>query len=361
MKLLFGEKVNLLRDLYKVKEENGLFIENQNNISWLLQGRTFISFASVRAAVDLLINDEAVYLISNNIESKRMIEEELEDVGLIVRKYPWYEPQKRLEIINELTDSRYSKDSSLEQEIMNLRLIMSDAEQRNLTELGRDAAAAMEASCFQIKRGMSERAAAALMAQHCYERNIEPNILLVAADDRIKRYRHPLPTANLIDRDVMLVIGGRRNGQCVGLTRYVAFSEPTSENRQIRDAVMYLNALLFTETRPAKNVGDIFRRLIDAYGIAGYPREWQNHHQGGVIGYNPREVRVDFDTNLLVKAGQAYAWNPSINGFKAEDTFIIGEKENLTVTYTGELPNYQVQYKQGFMTVPDILIRRHWQ
>ncbi len=361
MKRVFWEKVNQLRDLYRGKEENGLLIENQNNIAWLLQGRTFISFASVRAVVDLLINDEAVYLIANNIETKRMLEEELLDVGLIVREYPWYEPRKRLEIINELTDSRYSKDSNLEQEIMNLRLIMSDGEQLNLAELGRDAAAAMEASCFQIKRGMSERAAAALMAQYCYERNIEPNILLVAADERIKRYRHPLPTARKINRDVMLVIGGRRNGQCVGLTRYVAFSEPSSETKKVRDAVMQLNALLFTETRPAKNIRDIFRNLIDAYGVAGYPEEWQNHHQGGVIGYNPREIRVDFDTNLLVKAGQAYAWNPSISGFKAEDTFITGEKDNLTVTYTGELPNFQLQYQQGFMTVPDILVRRQWQ
>ena len=56
-----------------------------------------------------------------------------------------------------------------------------------------------------------------------------------------------------------------------GLTRYVAFLSPPMKSRQIRDAVMHLNALLFTETRPGKNVRDIFRRLIDAYGSAGYP------------------------------------------------------------------------------------------
>ncbi|MBM4761130.1 hypothetical protein [Bacillus sp. B15-48] len=358
MKELFEQKINQLRRLYKSKKKNGLLIENQNNFAWLLGGRTFVGLASVKAVVDLLINDNAVYLLSNNIETRRMLEEEFPNVGLAVREYPWFDSLKKQDFINELTDGQYLKDIEVEQELLPLRINLTEEEGCRLKDLGGDAASAMDASCLQINRGMSEKTAVSIMAKQCYERDFEPNILLVAADERIQRYRHPLPTAKTIEREAMLVIGGRRNGQCVGLTRYITFSEPSQEMLSLRDSTMELYALLFEETRPGQNLGIVFRKLLEAYKTLGYPAEWKQHHQGGVIGYNPREVRVDFDTNLIINAGQAYAWNPSLKGFKAEDTFIVGDTENQIITYSKDWPSNYLFTNRGKMEIPDIFVRK---
>ncbi len=63
-----------------------------------------------------------------------------------------------------------------------------------------------------------------------------------------------------------------------------------------------------------------------AYARAGYPGEWQLHHQGGPAGYEPREFVATPDVSVRVAAGQAYAWNPSITGTKVEDTVLITDQ-----------------------------------
>ena len=64
----------------------------------------------------------------------------------------------------------------------------------------------------------------------------------------------------------------------------------------------------------------------------GFPDEWRDHHQGGSIGYQPRErVALPGDTTVI-EAGMALAWNPSIAGVKAEDTIVIVDGVARTVT-----------------------------
>jgi hypothetical protein len=61
------------------------------------------------------------------------------------------------------------------------------------------------------------------------------------------------------------------------------------------------------------------------YAGAGYPDEWRLHHQGGLTGYGSREVIATPSTNHVIAPGQAFAWNPSITGAKAEQTFVLTE------------------------------------
>lgn len=357
MKDEFHKKVNDIRKIYQKMKKNGVLLNNQNNLAWLLPGRTYINIASVSGIVDVLVNDDAVYLITNNIEAKRLMEEEFFKSDLIVSEYEWYDHEGRSKIIYDLTGDNYVTEAEVEAELMDMRLILTQTQQFNYIELGKEAAKAMEASCFKVQKGMSEKMIASLMAQECIKRGIEPIILLVAGDQRIMKYRHPLPTSHVIDREVMLVLGARRYGQCVGLTRFVSFSEPSKQMKELRDSVYRLDALLFENTRPGTCIQEIFKKLVESYVEEGYPEEWKHHHQGGVIGYNPREIKADFHAKLEVQVGQAYAWNPSITGFKAEDTFIVGDSENIVITQTEQLPYYSLPYKQRKVVYPDILIR----
>ena len=61
------------------------------------------------------------------------------------------------------------------------------------------------------------------------------------------------------------------------------------------------------------------------YAEAGFPDGWRDHHQGGTTGYASREVVASPETTQEVRAGQAFAWNPSLRGAKAEETFVLTE------------------------------------
>ena len=60
------------------------------------------------------------------------------------------------------------------------------------------------------------------------------------------------------------------------------------------------------------------------YAEAGFPEGWRDHHQGGMAGYASREVIATPGTQQEIREGQAFAWNPSLVGAKAEETFVLG-------------------------------------
>jgi Xaa-Pro dipeptidase len=78
-------------------------------------------------------------------------------------------------------------------------------------------------------------------------------------------------------------------------------------------------------TRPGRTLAEAFADCQRFYAEEGFPEEWRLHHQGGMTGYVSREVIATPHTQQEIRAGQAFAWNPSITGAKAEETFILTE------------------------------------
>jgi hypothetical protein len=78
-------------------------------------------------------------------------------------------------------------------------------------------------------------------------------------------------------------------------------------------------------TRPGRTVAETFADCRRFYADAGFPGEWRLHHQGGLTGYGSRELIATPHTDDLIEPGQAFAWNPSVTGAKAEETFVLTE------------------------------------
>jgi len=176
--------------------------------------------------------------------------------------------------------------------------------------------------CTSLKTGDTENEIAGRLAEDLLAKGIVPTVLLIAADDRISKYRHPIPTDKKVKKYVMVVLCGRKWGLIVSLTRLVHFGKISAELRRKHNATTEVDARFILSTRPGAKVSDIFRCALQTYKNTGFADEWRLHHQGGATGYEGRDYKGTLDCKEVVQENQAFAWNPSITGTKSEDTII---------------------------------------
>ena len=180
---------------------------------------------------------------------------------------------------------------------------------------------------------MSEHEAAANLAAACRRRGLFTSVLLAAADDRIARYRHPIPHSETIERRTMLVVSAERGGLYANVTRMVHFEEPDTELKRRQEVCeTILRRMREEATRPGRTLSGAFEDCQRFYAEEGFRDEWKLHHQGGMTGYASREIIATQATPQEIRVGQAFAWNPSITGAKAEDTFVLTESGPEVIT-----------------------------
>jgi Xaa-Pro aminopeptidase len=153
----------------------------------------------------------------------------------------------------------------------------------------------------------------------------------------------------------MLIMCCRYKGLISSNTRLVHFGRLPDELRHKANVLAKVDAAVIDATRPGVALSEVFHILQAAYAEAGFPDEWQLHHQGGPASYEPREWLATPDTKDVVTLGQVYAWNPSITGTKSEDTILVGSTENEVITGFPDWPMITVEVGGRTYQRPDIL------
>ena len=153
----------------------------------------------------------------------------------------------------------------------------------------------------------------------------------------------------------MLVACVRRHGLHVSLTRIVHFGSVPEELKDKHAACAMVDASFIFFSRPGEPCSEIFRRAKRIYQKTGYADQWRLHHQGGIIGYAPREVKATPDLPFPLKRHMALAWNPSITGTKSEDTILIDDDGFQFLTRTIRWPTLRIKVKGVEVRRPDIL------
>jgi antitoxin VapB len=98
------------------------------------------------------------------------------------------------------------------------------------------------------------------------------------------------------------------------------------------------NARLLAATKVDTSAAELFGIATEAYASLGYPGEELRHHQGGATGYGEREWLATPAGKERVVNSQAFAWNPSVNGGKVEDTVLLRDGKIELLTSTPDLP-----------------------
>ncbi len=265
-----------------------------------------------------------------------MREEQTPDLEVV--EHPWY-GDEAVAIREVVGDASLGADFPLEGaldvsgEVAPLRYVLDPVILEHYRQVGADAAAAVMEAAGSLEPGMSEHEAAANLSAACRRRGLFGPVLLAAADDRIARYRHPIPQGGFAERRVMLVVSAERGGLYANVTRIIDFEEPERELKRRQAACETILGRLREEaTRPGRTLADTFQDCQDFYEEAGFRDGWMLHHQGGMTGYASREIIATPQTHQQIQVGQAFAWNPSITGAKAEETFVLTESGPEVIT-----------------------------
>jgi Xaa-Pro aminopeptidase len=355
------DKLNRIQTLLGERGLDAMLLRRVSSFAWATCGAaSYVNTATTFGEATLLITPTGRHLIANNIEATRLEQEEkLADQGWEFHVGPWH---KAPEAVAELTrglklgaDVPYPGATDLSAEIARLRANLVPEEVERFRKLGHLCAEAMDSAIRAVRPGQTEYQIAGLLAHEAESRGAQAIVNLIATDERIFSFRHPLPTDKQLDRYAMLVLCGRRWGLVCSLTRLVHFGPLPDELRRKAQAVAQVDATFISLTRPGRTLGQIFERATGAYAETGFADEWHLHHQGGPAGYEAREYVATPGSTDLVSAGQVYAWNPSITGTKSEDTILVGQEENQVLTTIKNWPTLPITVDGQMFTRPAVL------
>jgi len=325
------------RELMERRGLGALLLRRSANFAWYTGGAdNRVDHASPFGVADVLLVRDEEYVFTNNIEAPRMREEQTPDFEVV--EHPWYEDEATA-VREAVGDASLGADFPLEGakdvsgEVAPLRYVLDPDALQRYRRVGADAAAAVAEAAGSLEPGMGEHEAAANLAAACRRRELFSPVLLAAADDRIASHRHPIPDGERIERRAMLVVSAERGGLYANVTRIVDFEVPDAEVRQRQGACeTILRRMREEATRPGRTLAEAFADCRRFYAEEGFPDEWRLHHQGGMTGYASREIIATPQTRQEMQVGQAFAWNPSITGAKAEETFVLAEAEPVVLT-----------------------------
>lgn len=314
-------------------------LQRTDNITWLTAGRVdrrvLLPSALGIATILLLRSGEAFYLAPDN-EARRLTEEDYSGLPFTAITAPWHDAAFSSRIRALVGEGRIAADTTPEGAsfLLNQRTSLLDTEIARYRWLGRNTAQVTASVLQSLQPGMTERSMAARVASGLLERGIEPSVLLIASDDRILRYKHAVTQNATLERFGMLNLCARRWGLSISITRFVYFGAMPQTLQDAFEVAAQVNAHLVAATQEGASAAELFRVAADAYAALGHPGEEQRHHQGGATGYAEREWLATPAGTERVINNQAFAWNPSVAGGKAEDTVLLrnGNIELLTPT-----------------------------
>ena len=322
----------------------GILLAGHHNIAWLTSGRGNRIDASREAGTQrlLITADGRRFVLANAIEMPRLLAEALDGLGYEPVEYPWADDQdpsfavrKAKAIAGDAigADWPLPGTTAIEGAISRARHLLTDTEIARYRALGRDAGEAVGNVCGTLKPGDDERDIQRRLWDAAASIRARAIVALVGSDERLRRFRHPVPVATTWQHVVMVALCAERDGLVVSLSRIVARNPPPDLLERTRKTAEVFKRLL-DATRAGATGARLYATAAAAYAEAGVPGEELKHHQGGAIGYRAREWVAHPASQEVVQARQAFAWNPTITGTKVEDTALLidGRIEMLTST-----------------------------
>ena len=342
---------------------SGVLIRRNENVAWLTGGAVEVRVLTPceTGVASLLVTAEGKrYYFTTENEAPRLHDEEFGALDFEPVLFPWYADDTTAAAIR-LSGGPVGSDTPgpglTPVNLYPLRAALCESEIARYRWLGVETAAATSESLHQVEPGLSEYDLEAITAANLLRRGIQPSVYLYAVDDRIFKYKHAVARGARLKQYGMLNLCTRKWGLTISITRFVHFGTLPAELAARFEAAARVNAALLAATRVGATSAELFRVAQAAYAADGFPGEERLHHQGGPTGYGEREwVATPAGTETVVN-NQAFAWNPSIRGGKAEDTVLLQDGKIEWLTATPNLPVIAVSVGGNAYPAAGVLVK----
>jgi Xaa-Pro dipeptidase len=363
------EKVDRLVRMLAAERAGGVLIKSRHNFSWLSAGGTNTVDTTREAGVaSLLVRDDGkCFALASRIEMPRLVAEEIPLTLFEPIEFAWQEEKTNANVFVEranallagkplCADTQFDpKTRTVEAAIARCRYQLTASEIERYRSLGRDAGEAVEQLVRNLQPGLTEQEVARRADAALAERGARNIVTLVAADERMKQFRHPVPTGKRWKKVLLVVVCAERNGLVASLTRIVCAGVIPGDLEKRTLAAARVNAQMLSSTRPGAHAADLFDTAARAYIAEGFPGEENLHHQGGATGYRTRDWAAHPACKEVVQMNQAFAWNPSITGTKVEDTCIALAGSAELITSTPDWPKVSAKVEGHEYLSPNVL------
>lgn len=337
-------KHDKLAEWLKAQRLAGVLIRRNENVAWITGGAVELRVLTPceTGVASLLVTAEGKrYYFTTENEAPRLHDEEFGALDFEPVLFPWF-ADDTVAAAAKLAGGPLGSDTPgaglTQVNLYPLRASLSESEIARYRWLGVETAAATVESLKQVEPGMSEYDLEAVTSANLLKRGIQPSVYLYAVDDRIFKYKHAVARGARLKQYGMLNLCTRKWGLAISITRFVHFGPLSAELSARFKSAAQVNAALLAATKAGATSAELFKVAQAAYASEGFPGEERFHHQGGPTGYGEREWVATPSGAETVVNNQAFAWNPSIRGGKAEDTVILRDGVIEWLTATPELP-----------------------
>lgn len=362
------EKTERLVKMLAAENLSGVLINSQPNFAWMTGGaNNGIDQSRENGAASLLVrNDGNRFVLASKIEMPRILAEEISSEDFEPVEFGWEEDKAAGDFLIKKASGLLENSEALgadlplgakvvEGAIARCRYQLTETEIERYRRLGKDAGTIIGELAKSLKPGQTELEIARLASDALAQKNIRSVVTLVAADERLQKFRHPVPTDKKWEKAVMIVVCARREGLIASLSRIVCAGKVSEDLSQKTLACARVNAELLAATKRGTTGSELYKIAGAAYETAGFAGEINLHHQGGATGYRTRDWVAHPSSNEVVRKNQAFAWNPSISGTKVEETIVTFDDKIEVITASPDWKQISVEVNGQEYLSPDIL------
>lgn len=344
---------------------DAVIINKSNNFSWITAGASNIITRYCEEGVTAIVitKEGGKYILANNIEYPRIVmEEHIQELGFEIKSQYWYEDHW-LDYVKEIVgagkygaDVKFPGAADANGLISRCQYSLTDNDIARYLYLGETFSRALEEVLSQVRPGDVELDIVGRINAALWKYDIDPVLYLVAGDERIKNFRHCIPTDHKIGKRMMVSCNGRYKGLVTKTTRFVSFGDPGEAFLKQYEATLDIENQMMAATTIGTDDIVPHRLAKELYAQKGYPEMWKVHHQGGPQGYSNGYYLVTEENHGIIQENQCYCYNPSITGTKTEDGFIVTKEGPIMVTRPVLFPCIEAAVNGVTVKRPGVLV-----
>lgn len=353
-----SRKIEFIRQYMEERKTDGVLLSKVDNFAWITSGaRSYVALDDKAGIASVLITKNDAYILSKNPETERLKREELPR-NFTVIEYPWF--AKLDDMVNNVVDGKhllYEEDPEFNNFLLRSRIKLSEYEQERYAEVGTKTACALENAMRSLTPNMTEIQAKSMVESQLAKEGLDVLLVLAFGDESRTLYRHNLARKVEIGKRCFVSVCTKMYGLVISATRTVEFERDEKFESQ-HEINAQIDSEILDATLTKLSISQVFFEIEKSYASHGYQDEWKLHHQGGITGYNTREIVAAPHLPFQIDDAMSFAWNPTITGTKSEDTYIRTKNEMrlLSMNKNKDWPYLEINVNGRKYERPGILI-----